>query len=145
MGAEILASSEEYYPQSCRLAVNRRVILRLLELLATARKQPVRIPSGKQMTPREMVRAIKKSTAHWNYDVVSIGYPGKVVRGRPAEDAPNLGKGWVDYDFKKAFGRPDALTTRKISCLLCAIRAIRGEQLTVLQFEGRFVWRFRWR
>lgn len=42
----------------------------------------------------------------WEYDVVSIGYPGRVMHGRPAADPPNLGKGWVGFNFEKAFGKP---------------------------------------
>ena len=53
-----------------------------------------------------MVRETRKATAHWKYDVVSIGFPGPVVRGRPTEEPWNLGKGWVGFDYRKAFGRP---------------------------------------
>ena len=40
------------------------------------------------------------------YDVVSIGYPGPVLRGRPVAEPHNLGRGWVGFDFAAAFGRP---------------------------------------
>ena len=40
------------------------------------------------------------------YDVVSIGYPGPVLRGRPIAEPHNLGRGWVGFDFVAAFGRP---------------------------------------
>lgn len=76
-----------------------------VKALATGHRNPVKIDSGPEMTPSRMVDAIRKATARWKYEAVSIGYPGKVVRGEPAEDAPNLGKGWVGFDFKKAFGR----------------------------------------
>ncbi len=77
-----------------------------IKVLATGKKKSERIPSGPEMTPEKMVAAVRKATAQWSYDVVSIGYPGAVVRGCPAEDPPNLGKGWVGFDFEKAFGRP---------------------------------------
>ncbi len=77
-----------------------------IKALATGQKEPVRIPSGRDMTPRKMVAALRKATARWKYDAVSIGYPGEVVRGCPAAEAPNLSKGWVGFDFEKAFGRP---------------------------------------
>jgi polyphosphate glucokinase len=38
--------------------------------------------------------------------VVSIGYPGPVLRGRPVAEPHNLGRGWVGFDFAAAFGRP---------------------------------------
>ena len=40
------------------------------------------------------------------HDVVSIGYPGPVLRGRPVAEPHNLGRGWVGFDFAAAFGRP---------------------------------------
>ena len=42
----------------------------------------------------------------WRYDVVTIGFPGLVLHGKPAAEPGNLGSGWVDYDFRKAFDRP---------------------------------------
>jgi polyphosphate glucokinase len=38
--------------------------------------------------------------------VVSIGYPGPVLRGRPMAEPYNLGRGWVGFDFAEAFGHP---------------------------------------
>ena len=38
--------------------------------------------------------------------MVSIGYPGPVVHGRPLREPYNLGGGWVRFNFRKAFGRP---------------------------------------
>jgi hypothetical protein len=32
--------------------------------------------------------------------------PGPVVHGKPLHDPVNLGRGWVGFDFQKAFGRP---------------------------------------
>jgi polyphosphate glucokinase len=42
----------------------------------------------------------------WEYDVISIGYPGPVIHGRPVREPHNLGGGWVGFDFGKAFGCP---------------------------------------
>src|SRR5271155_5391365 len=72
----------------------------------TGRLDPVKIPSGPAMTPAHMVREVKKAFQGWDYQAVSIGYPGMVVQGRPVHDPRNLGPGWVGFDFRKAFGRP---------------------------------------
>jgi polyphosphate glucokinase len=64
----------------------------------------IKIPSGPKMTPEVMVAAIKKQTAGWKYDRVSVGFPGPVIHNRPLLEPHNLGKGWVRFDFKKAFG-----------------------------------------
>jgi polyphosphate glucokinase len=53
-----------------------------------------------------MVRAVKDMVQGWTYDVISIGYPGIVIHGRPVHEPHNLGGGWVKFDFAKAFGRP---------------------------------------
>jgi polyphosphate glucokinase len=53
-----------------------------------------------------MVAKVKELTTDWDYDVVSIGYPGPVVHGRPIAEPHNLGNGWVGFDFEKGFGCP---------------------------------------
>ena len=58
------------------------------------------------MTAKQMVRDVLKGTTGWRYDVVSIGYPGPVLHGKPLSEPANLGGGWVGFDFTKAFGHP---------------------------------------
>jgi polyphosphate glucokinase len=58
------------------------------------------------MTAEEMVAGVRTLVADWQYEVVSIGYPGVVVGGRPLHEPRNLGGGWVGFDFAKAFGCP---------------------------------------
>ena len=77
-----------------------------VKILATGQKVRRKFPSGRWLTPEEMVEAVRKVAADWPYDVVSLGYPGPVLRGRPINDPYNLGKGWVGFDFQKAFGCP---------------------------------------
>jgi polyphosphate glucokinase len=62
--------------------------------------------SGPSMTPAGMVKAIRAITADWMYQAVSIGYPGVVVHGAVVAEPRNLGPGWVNFDFRKAFGVP---------------------------------------
>ena len=77
-----------------------------IKLLATGRREPIKVPSGPRMTPLIMVREVREATSDWTYDNVSIGYPGPVMRNRPRLEPWNLGRGWVRFDFQKAFGRP---------------------------------------
>jgi polyphosphate glucokinase len=77
-----------------------------IKALATGHKSPIKIPSGPDMTPRMMVRRVLAAVKDWDFDAVSIGYPGAVLRGKPIAEPHNLGAGWVGFDFKKAFGRP---------------------------------------
>ena len=77
-----------------------------VKLLATGQKTPIKIPSRLTMTAKEMVRRVRRAVEGWSYDVVSIGYPGAVLHGKPVSEPHNLGGGWVGFPFKRAFGRP---------------------------------------
>ncbi|HYK58950.1 MAG TPA: ROK family protein [Bryobacteraceae bacterium] len=77
-----------------------------VKALATGHRQPVRIPSGPEMTPRKMIAALRKATAGWDYSAISIGYPGAVVHNRIASEPHNLAPGWLGFDFQKAFRHP---------------------------------------
>jgi predicted NBD/HSP70 family sugar kinase len=58
------------------------------------------------MTPARMVRLVRAAVAGWDYAAVSIGYPGPVKNGKPVKEPVNLGRGWVRFDYAKAFGCP---------------------------------------
>src|SRR5438094_4185887 len=77
-----------------------------VKVLATGRKKHLQIDSGPTMTPKKMIAAVRAASAGWKYEAVSIGYPGAVVHGHPVAEPHNLGRGWVGFDFRKAFGRP---------------------------------------
>jgi polyphosphate glucokinase len=77
-----------------------------LKILATGEEERRKVPSGPRMTAGRMVSEAKKLAKDFQYDVVSIGYPGPVYDGRPMAEPRNLGAGWVDFDFEKAFGCP---------------------------------------
>ena len=77
-----------------------------VKILSAGEKIHREIPSGPKLTARRMVSAVKKLAGVWEYDVISIGYPGVVVHGRPVLEPHNLGTGWVGFDFSAAFKRP---------------------------------------
>src|SRR5579872_4841978 len=62
--------------------------------------------SGPRMTPRAMVRAVRVLARGWRYQCVALGYPGVVFRGKIFVEPRNLGRGWVGFDFQRAFGCP---------------------------------------
>jgi len=37
---------------------------------------------------------------------VSLGFPGPVINGHPLREPHNLGRGWMRFDFRRAFGCP---------------------------------------
>jgi polyphosphate glucokinase len=62
-------------------------------------------PSGAELTPQQMVEEVRQLTRDWDYDAVSIGYPGPVKNGQILLEPVNLGRGWVGFDFD-AIGKP---------------------------------------
>jgi polyphosphate glucokinase len=77
-----------------------------VKLLATGRDEPVKFASGPALTPRQMVAGVKKLGRGWKYQAISMGYPGLVLHGRVVAEPHNLGRGWVTFDYRAAFGRP---------------------------------------
>jgi len=77
-----------------------------VKCLATGARFDRYFDSGPDLEPAVMVARVLEMTGDWDYDRVSIGYPGPVRHGRPCQDPHNLGPGWVGYDFEGAFRRP---------------------------------------
>jgi len=77
-----------------------------VKILATGEKEKRAIDSGPGLTAAAMVAGVKKLAKGWTYDVVSMGFPGPVMHHKPVLEPHNLGKGWVGFDYEKAFGKP---------------------------------------
>ncbi len=77
-----------------------------VKVLATGQKERREFESGPKLTPKLMVEGVKELTRDWKYDVVSIGYPGRVHSNRPVCEPHNLAKGWVGFNFEAAFHCP---------------------------------------
>ena len=77
-----------------------------IKVLASGIHEPRKFASGRTMTAEKMVAGVKKVTADLKYDVVSIGFPGPVLRNRPLAEPYNLGQGWVGFHFEHAFRCP---------------------------------------
>src|SRR6202047_1346026 len=105
------AESGENSGVAARRKIPRSILVmyvggRHVKLRVGARGTIQRFVSGPKLTPARMLRQIHKLTHNLPYDAVSIGYPGMVFRGKIAAEPYNLGKGWVGYDFARAFGKP---------------------------------------
>src|SRR5271156_3830229 len=77
-----------------------------VKLRVSGQRETRNFESGATMTPRKMVASVRRLTRDLKYDVISMGYPGVVVHGKIITEPHNLGRGWVGFDFRKAFGRP---------------------------------------
>jgi len=77
-----------------------------VKILASGEKEPKKFPSGPHLTPREMVAGVKKLARGWKFEAVSMGYPGMVIHNHPVAEPRNLGRGWIGFDYRAAFGKP---------------------------------------
>lgn len=77
-----------------------------VKVLASGQDRPRRIASGPKLTPNTMVALVKELVADWEFDVIAVGYPGRVVDGRIVGDPRHLATGWVGFDFARAFDCP---------------------------------------
>jgi polyphosphate glucokinase len=100
-----------------------------LKLYSSDHHEPLQVPSGPKMTPAAMVKAVKQAVAGWKYSAVSIGYPGPVVHGKPLHDPKNLGRGWMAFNFEKAFGCPVRLIN---DAAMQALGSYRGGRMLFL-------------
>jgi polyphosphate glucokinase len=77
-----------------------------VKILVAGETEPRKAESGKNFTPAKLVEAVKDLAKDWQFDAVSIGYPGTVGAHGPRSEPGNLGSGWVGFDFAAAFGIP---------------------------------------
>jgi predicted NBD/HSP70 family sugar kinase len=83
-----------------------------VKVLASGQTEPRKRRSGKKLTPAKMVEIVKELAEGWDYDAISIGYPGLVGDQGPSSEPGNLGPGWVGFDFSSAFGLPVQICRR---------------------------------
>jgi len=86
-------------------------------------------PSGPHLSAKKMVKEVMTLTKDWSYNLVSVGYPGPVVHDRPLAEPHNLGKGWIGFDFEKAFGRPTKVVN---DALMQALGSYKGGRMLFL-------------
>lgn len=100
-----------------------------VKILTSAGGAERRADSGPDLTPQQMIDAVKKLAEGLSYDVVSMGYPGPVNHNRPLTDPANLGKGWAGFDFAGAFGKPVKVVN---DALMQAIGSYEGGRMLFL-------------
>jgi polyphosphate glucokinase len=77
-----------------------------VKLMASGHEGVRKFKSGRGLTARQMVSKSLETATGWEFDAVTIGFPGLVANGQPVRDPLNLGGGWVGFDFEAAFARP---------------------------------------
>jgi len=77
-----------------------------VKLMISRKGKRRKFESGENLQPRRMVAEIKKTVGDWKFDVIAMGFPSPIHRGKILQDPKNLGKGWVRFDFRRALGKP---------------------------------------
>ncbi len=80
-----------------------------VKLLATGETVERKFLSGPTMTPEQMAAGVLQTAEGWQYDQVTVGFPGPVVRNRLVSEPHNLGRGWLTFNFEAALGCPTKL------------------------------------
>src|SRR5262245_31910009 len=77
-----------------------------VKILATGQTEPRKFNSGRTLDALQMTQGVKELADGWTYDVITIGYPGLVMRGKPVAEPHNLARGWVGFDYETTLARP---------------------------------------
>lgn len=77
-----------------------------VKVLANDQTESRQFNFGPALLPKPMALGSQKIAEGWSYGVVSIGYPGPVLRNRPVAEPHNLGRCWVGFDYEAAFRHP---------------------------------------
>jgi len=77
-----------------------------VKILATGQTEARKALTGKEFTPARLVEVVRELAHGWDYEAISIGFPGQVGGHGPRSEPGNLGPGWVGFDFAAAFGKP---------------------------------------
>ena len=77
-----------------------------VKMMASGHEGYRKVPSGRTLTAAKMVKGVLEKTEDWEYEAISLGFPGLVRDGKVARNPLNLAGGWMDFDFEKAFKRP---------------------------------------
>jgi polyphosphate glucokinase len=97
--------------------------------LMISRAKRRKFKSGPKLTPREMISQIRFEIEGWKFDAISIGFPAPVRDGRILAEPKHLGKGWVRFDFEKAFRKPVRVVN---DAALQALGSYRGGRMLFL-------------
>jgi polyphosphate glucokinase len=77
-----------------------------VKMRATGHRTARKFVTGSAFTAQQLVEKVRALSVGWRYEAVSIGYPGVVLNGKPVVEPHNLGRGWVGFEYEKAFAKP---------------------------------------
>jgi polyphosphate glucokinase len=109
--------------------------------LMLSRADRRKIESGPDLSPRQLLDGVRENLSDWKFDAVSIGFPAPIRNGRLLSDPKNLGKGWIRFNFEKAFKKPVRLIN---DAAMQALGSYRGGRMLFIGlgtgFGSALVW-----
>ncbi len=77
-----------------------------VKLKVSDNEESRKFSSGSAMTAQQFVEGVRANTLGWEYDVITLGYPGPVVDSKILMEPVNLGSGWLGFDFAAQLHKP---------------------------------------
>jgi len=77
-----------------------------VKMMVSGSDEMRKFPSGNELTANAMVEGVKAATEEWQFDCITLGFPGLVKNGALQREPLNLSGGWLSFDFAAAFGHP---------------------------------------
>lgn len=102
-----------------------------IKILATGQPERIKIPSGSDFSPEEMIPLVKEYASNWKYEAVTMGFPGIVKNNKVITEPVNLGHGWESYDFEGSFSCPVKIVN---DAAMQAVGSYEGKKLLFLGF-----------
>lgn len=93
-----------------------------------------RAPSRADLEPSDLVRVIRELVSGEDFDRVSLALPAPVRGGKLIDEPARLGRGWIEFDFEQAFGRPVRLLN---DAAMQALGSYRGGVMLFLRLGAR--------
>ena len=101
-----------------------------VKLMASGHSEVRKFKSGPDLSPQRMVSRTLKFVRDWDFEAITIGFPGLIIDGQPGREPLNLAPGWLGFDFEGALGRPVRLIND------AALQALAGYEGGRLLFLG---------
>jgi polyphosphate glucokinase len=100
-----------------------------IKLAVAGSPEKAQFDSSPEMGPHDFFERLRHEIEGWTYDVVSLGYPGRVGPDGPLDEPGNLGNGWLGFDFAAALGNPVRIVN---DAVLQALGAYHGKRMLFL-------------
>src|SRR4051794_31955087 len=71
-----------------------------VKIMVSGNPEMRKFPSGRELTARQMVDGVLAAADGWEFEAITMGFPGLVRDGRLVREPLNLSGGWLKFDFE---------------------------------------------